>query len=54
VVCDHTKFESVSFAKIVSVEKIECVVTDGKLDEEIRKEFEDNGIRVVTAKEGLQ
>ena len=32
VVCDHTKFSKVSFAKIVDLDSIDIIITDNQLD----------------------
>ncbi|MDT8718586.1 DeoR/GlpR transcriptional regulator [Clostridium sp. 19966] len=53
IVCDHSKFSEVCFAKITDFDKIHYIVTDSKLDEGVRKEFREKGIRIITAKEGI-
>jgi DeoR family transcriptional regulator, fructose operon transcriptional repressor len=50
VVCDHTKFSKVSFAKIVDLECIDIIITDNKLDDEVLVKFEDKDIKIIKAK----
>lgn len=47
VVCDHTKFNSVCFAKIVDTDEIDIVVTDSGIDESIKNRFEEAGIEFI-------
>lgn len=51
ILCDHTKFDLVSFAKITDISKVSCIVTDDNLDEDIKKTFEQKGVKIITAKE---
>lgn len=49
VVCDHTKFTKVSFAKIIDLESIDIIITDNQLDGEVLKEFHEKDIEVIKA-----
>lgn len=53
ILCDHTKFELISFAKIVDTNSVHCIITDYNLEEDIRKDFEQRGVKIVTAKEDI-
>ncbi|QCX34406.1 DeoR/GlpR transcriptional regulator [Caloramator sp. E03] len=46
VVCDHSKFNSVCFAKIVDIDEIDIVVTDSGIDKSIKKQFEKAGVEL--------
>ncbi|MCB2300551.1 DeoR/GlpR family DNA-binding transcription regulator [Clostridium tagluense] len=50
VVCDHTKFNKVSFAKIVDLDSIDTIITDNKLDDELIEKFEEKDVKVIKAK----
>ena len=50
VVCDHTKFSAVSFAKIVDLDKVDIIITDNQLDNELLKKFEEKDVKIMTAK----
>lgn len=50
IVCDHTKFDFVSFAKIVDIEEIDCVVTDEELDNDIKTAFKEEGLKIIIAR----
>jgi len=50
VVCDHTKFGKVSFAKIVDLSSIDIIITDNLLDEKLLKKFEEKDVKIMTAK----
>jgi len=50
VVCDHTKFNRVSFAKIVDVDSIDLIITDNGVDAESIEEFEKKEIKIIKAK----
>jgi len=50
VVCDHTKFNAVSFAKIVDLNNIDIIITDKQLDNELLKKFEEKDVKIMTAK----
>jgi DeoR family fructose operon transcriptional repressor len=51
ILSDHTKFELISFAKIVDTNSVHCIITDYNLEEEIKKDFEVKGVKIITAKE---
>lgn len=53
IVCDHSKFDEICFAKIVDFNKIHYIVTDNNLDEGVRRTYKEKGIRIITAKEGI-
>jgi DeoR family fructose operon transcriptional repressor len=50
VVCDHTKFNSVSFAKIVDLDSVDIIITDNKLDTELLEKFEEKDVKIMIAK----
>lgn len=50
VVCDHTKFNTVSFAKIVDLDSVDIIITDNKLDAELLEKFEEKDVKIMIAK----
>jgi DeoR family fructose operon transcriptional repressor len=50
VVCDHTKFNKVSFAKIVDLDSIDLIITDNQLDDELLEKFKEKDIKIIKAK----
>jgi DeoR family fructose operon transcriptional repressor len=50
VVCDHTKFNAVSFAKIVDLDSIDIIVTDNQLDNDLLEKFQEKDIKIIRAK----
>ncbi|MBW9173678.1 DeoR/GlpR family DNA-binding transcription regulator [Clostridium estertheticum] len=50
VVCDHTKFGTVYFAKIVNLDSVDIIVTDNQIDNNIIEEFEEKGVKIMKAK----
>ena len=50
VVCDHTKFNTVSFAKIVDLDSIDIIITDNQLDNELLEKFEEKDVKIIKAK----
>ncbi|WP_298845047.1 DeoR/GlpR family DNA-binding transcription regulator [Clostridium sp.] len=50
VVCDHTKFGTVYFAKIVNLDSVDIIITDNQIDNVIFEEFEEQGIKIIKAK----
>jgi len=50
VVCDHTKFSTVYFAKIVDLDSVDIIITDNQIDNDILKEFEEKGVKIMKAK----
>lgn len=50
VVCDHTKFNKVSFAKIVDLDSIDLIITDNQLDDEILEKFQEKYVKIIKAK----
>ncbi|APC38641.1 DeoR/GlpR family DNA-binding transcription regulator [Clostridium estertheticum] len=50
VVCDHTKFGTVYFAKIVNLDSVDIIVTDNQIDNNIIEEFEEKGVKIIKAK----
>ena len=45
---DSSKFGIRAFSQIVSVTKIDCIITDSNVDEQTIKQLEENNINVVT------
>jgi len=52
VVCDHSKFSKVSFAKIVDLDSIDLIITDDQLDNELLEKYVEKDIKIITAKYG--
>ena len=50
VVCDHTKFSTVSFTKIVDIDSVDIIITDNQLDKELLKKFEEKDVKIITSK----
>ena len=50
VVCDHTKFNTVSFAKIVDLDSVDIIITDNQLDSELLEMFEEKDVKIMIAK----
>ncbi len=50
VVCDHTKFGTVSFAKIVDLDSVDIIITDNQLDKELSEKFQEKDVRIMTVK----
>ena len=50
VVCDHSKFNKVSFAKIVDLDCIDLIITDNEFDDEILEKFIEKDIKIMKAK----
>ena len=50
VVCDHSKFGIVSFAKIVNLDSVDMIVTDNQVDNELIGEFEEKNVKIITTK----
>lgn len=50
VVCDHTKFNKVSFAKIVDLDSIDLIITDNQLDDELLEKFKEKDVKIIKAK----
>ncbi|MBW9154345.1 DeoR/GlpR family DNA-binding transcription regulator [Clostridium estertheticum] len=53
VVCDHTKFGTVYFAKIVDLDSVDIIITDNQIDNSIIEEFEEfeeKGVKIMKAK----
>ena len=50
VVCDHTKFNTVSFAKIVDLDSVDIIITDNQLDNELLEKFEEKDVKIMMAK----
>jgi len=50
VVCDHTKFSKVSFAKIVDLDSIDIIITDNQLDDEMLEKFKKKDVNIIKAK----
>jgi DeoR family fructose operon transcriptional repressor len=51
VVCDHEKFDLVSFAKITDIKNVDFVITDGQLTEEQYEAFEQEGVKIIIPRE---
>ena len=47
VVCDHSKFESVAFVHLCSINEVNMIITGKELDKEIYSHFIDAGINIV-------
>jgi DeoR family fructose operon transcriptional repressor len=47
VVCDHTKFGIVSFAKIANLDSIDMIITSNGLDKQLLKKYEDKNIKII-------
>ena len=50
VVCDHTNFSKVSFAKIVDLDSIDIIITDNQLDDEMLEKFKKKDVNIIKAK----
>jgi DeoR family fructose operon transcriptional repressor len=50
VVCDHTKFNTVSFAKIIDIDRAHIIITDNKLDNELLEKFKEKDVIIMVAK----
>ena len=50
LVCDHTKFGAVSFAKIVELDSVDTIITDNQLSDKLLERFEEKGIKIMIAK----
>ncbi|WP_291635782.1 DeoR/GlpR family DNA-binding transcription regulator [Clostridium sp.] len=50
VVCDHTKFGTVSFAKIVDLDSVDMIITDNQLENELLEKFEEKGVQIMKTK----
>lgn len=50
LLCDHTKFGTVYFAKIVDLDSVDIIITDNQLDNELLEKFEEKDIKIMTAK----
>ncbi|MCJ7688224.1 MAG: DeoR/GlpR family DNA-binding transcription regulator, partial [Clostridiaceae bacterium] len=49
VVCDHTKFNTVSFAKITDLNSVDIIITDNNLDIELLESFEKEELIIMLA-----
>ena len=49
LLADSSKFKKKSFAFISSIDKIDVVVTDDKIDADDHKRLEDAGVKVIIA-----
>ncbi|MBZ9609807.1 DeoR/GlpR family DNA-binding transcription regulator [Clostridium estertheticum] len=50
LLCDHTKFGTIYFAKIVDLDRVDIIITDNQLDNELLEKFEEKGVQIMTAK----
>jgi DeoR family fructose operon transcriptional repressor len=50
VVCDHSKFNTVSFAKITDLDSVDIIITDNKLNEKLLESYENEDVIVMIAK----
>lgn len=48
VVCDHTKFSTVSFAKIVELDSVDIIITDNQLHKELLDKFIEQDVKIMT------
>lgn len=51
VVADASKFNRVCFSLISSIKEVTAIITSGDLDEEMIKEFEDAGSKIIIRNE---
>jgi DeoR family fructose operon transcriptional repressor len=49
IVADSTKFNNVYFSVICPVSKVSAIITSRDIDEEIKSEYENKGIRIITS-----
>lgn len=47
VVCDHSKFNSVFFAKIADINDVDIIVTDNGIDKETLDQYEKEGVELI-------
>lgn len=47
VVADSSKFGKVAFINVCNIERINCVITDDKLDKKYIREFEAKGVKII-------
>jgi DeoR family fructose operon transcriptional repressor len=50
VVCDHSKFNKVSFAKITDLDSIDIIITDNKLNKRLLESYKKEDVIVMIAK----
>lgn len=50
VVCDHSKFNTVSFAKITDLDSVDIIITDNKLNKKLLESYEKEDVIVMIAK----
>ena len=50
VVCDHTKFGAVSFAKIVDLDSVDIIITDNQMSDNLLESFEKKDIKIMMSK----
>lgn len=50
ILCDHSKFDFVSFSKIVDMNEIDCIVTDDGAEEDTIKAFSEKGFKIIIAR----
>ena len=47
ILADSTKIENNSLIKICDIEKLDLIITDSKLDEDILKKYLENGVKII-------
>ncbi|RKD32078.1 DeoR/GlpR family DNA-binding transcription regulator [Thermohalobacter berrensis] len=47
VVCDHTKFNQVSFAKIADINEVDIIITDNKLPSKLLDKYKEQDIEIM-------
>ncbi|MGI6754100.1 MAG: DeoR/GlpR family DNA-binding transcription regulator [Eubacteriales bacterium] len=50
VVADSSKFDSVSFINICSLDQIDAIITDSKLEDEVYQRYTESGVRIIRPK----
>ncbi len=45
--CDKSKIGKIGFVKLATVDEIDCFISDGRTDGELKKQLEENGVRTV-------
>lgn len=50
VLADHSKFNQVSLSKIASIDEIDCIITDSKIEKQTLDSFQTRGIDVLCDK----
>jgi len=48
IVADSSKFETISYINICSLDRVHAIVTDSQLSEELRRQYESRGVRLIS------